>query len=302
MHTVGDVLGERSFLVALAVSFVGALLLRAVGQRLASPLPAGGAVVAIASAAGLVAGDVVPDGAGWLVIGVLLLAVGAGAHRRPLRIVSTVVLVAGAGCVAVAATRVDHHVWVGVLVTVATVGGALGAARLDAAGMHLGTGPLLFAITVGGVFVCVPDTEQAIPVMAAALGLLVVLWPPVRIRLGDAGAAAVVGIALWTAAVGGTGRAGSVVGAIGCLGVFVTAPAVDAWLQRPSRRPSARATTGELATPVAALTLAVVHVLLVLFCARVAGFRSSALAAGFLVLLAHGVAAFTLVRTRRTAR
>jgi hypothetical protein len=302
MHAVGDVLGERSFLVALAVSFVGALLLRAVGPRVASPLPAGGAVVAVATAAGLVAGDVVPGGAGWLVIGVLLLAAGAGAHRGPLRIVSAVVLAAGAGCVAVAATQVDHHVWVGVLVTVATVGGALGAARLDAVGMRCGTGPLLFAITAGGIFVCVPDTEQAIPLMAAALGLLVVLWPPVRIRLGAAGAAALVGIALWTAAVGGTGRAGSVVGAIGCLGVFVTAPAVDAWLQRASTRPSDHPSTGEVATPVAALTLAVVHVLLVLFCARVAGFRSSALAAGMLVLLAHGVAAFTLVRTRRTAR
>ncbi len=302
MHAVGDVLGERSFLVALAVSFVGALLVRAAGQRVAAPLPAGGALVAIAAAAGLVAGDVVPAGAGWVVIGVLLLAVGAGARRRPLRIGSGVLLVAGAVCVAVAATRVDHHVWVGVLVTVATVGGALGAARLDAAGMHFGTGPLLFAISAGGVFVCVPDTEQAIPVMAAALGLLVVLWPPVRIRLGDAGAAAVVGIALWTAAVGGTGRAGSVVGAIGCLGVFVTAPAVDAWLQHVPARPSARPTTGDVATPGATLTLAVVHVLLVLFCARVAGFRSSALAAGALVLLAHGVAAVTLVKVWRAAR
>ena len=124
--------------------------------------------------------DVLPSGRGWLVGGLLLLAAGGYAVTRRPRLLGAAELVAGATGVAVAATRVDDHVWVGVLVGVATVGGALGAIRVDRAGARFGTGPLLVAITAAGVYVCVPDTEQAIPLMAGALGLVVVaLWPRV---------------------------------------------------------------------------------------------------------------------------
>lgn len=298
MHAVGDVLGERSFLVALAVALVGALTALTAARSLHRLLPVGGAVVVGATAAGLVAGDVVPSGTAWLVVGTLLMALGASAHRAGARLVGLVALAAGACSTAVAATRIDPRAWVGVVVVVTAVAGALGAGRLDASWARFGAGPALFAITAGGVFVCVPDTEQAIPLMAAAIGLLIALWPPVRVRLGAGGAAAVVGLVLWTAAVGGTGRAGSVVGGVGCLGVFVVAPAVDAWLQRTGARPWCSG-DGSIAD---ALILSTVHALLVLFCARVAGFRSSAPAAGVLVLLAYATAVLVLVTMRRPAR
>jgi hypothetical protein len=259
----------------------------------------GGLLVAAAAAVGLVVSDALAGGTRWLLAGSLILVLG-GSLRRALPAVGVVVLAAGAVGISYAAAVVDGTSWVRVLVIGATIAGALGAARVDRAYSRFGLGPWLFAVTAAGVFVCVPDTEQAIPLFAASLGVLVALRPPASLRLGDAGAAVGIGLVLWTAAVGGTGRAGSVVGAAGCLGMLVVAPVVDALLHDRRAGPA----RSEHANPDGArtVTVAVVHVVVVLFCARVAGFRSSAVVAGVLVVLALVTAGVVLAVASRRPR
>jgi hypothetical protein len=289
MDAVVDVLDEPSFHAALAISAAGALAVLAVVHwaHVRRPVPVGGLVVAAAAAVGLVVGDALAGGGGWLLVGGVLL-VGSGGvttRARTSAALATLLLLGGATCVAIAAAEVDGRTWVRALVLAATTVGALGASRVDRAGGRYGLGPLLFAMSATGVFVCVPDTEQAIPLFAAAVGVLLALRPPASIRLGGAGAAAATGLLLWTAAVGGNGRAGSVIGAAGCLGMLVVAPAVELALG------GARAARADLAAREAA-GLALAHAVVVLFCARVAGFQASAATATVLVLVAWGVAAW----------
>lgn len=301
MHAIADVVGEPAFLAALAVSLAGSLLVLVMvpaGVR-ERALPVGGLLVAGATAVGLVVSDALAGGTRWLLAGAIVLALGASLRRaRPA--VGVVVLVAGAVGISYAAAVVDGRTWVRVLVIGATTVGALGAARVDRAHSRFGLGPWLFAVTASGVFVCVPDTEQAIPLLAASLGVLVALRPPASLRLGDAGTAVGIGLVMWTAAVGGTGRPGSVVGAVGCLGVLVVAPLVDAFVSDRRAGPSGT----EHANPdgTRTVTLAVVHIVVVLFCARVAGFRSSAVVAGVLVVLALVAAGVVLAVASRRVR
>jgi hypothetical protein len=90
-----------------------------------------------------------------------------------------------------------------------------------------GLGPALVALGATGVFVCVPDTEQAMPVFGAAVGVAVVALLLGSPRLG-AGGVALVGIVLWAAAVGGSGRPGSIVGAFASVLVVALEPVVRA--------------------------------------------------------------------------
>jgi hypothetical protein len=298
MSKIVDVLENPAFVTAFVVAFAGALVVLFLSRRhdCRGPLPVGGWLIAGATFAGLVHSDALVGDRFWLAVGALLLAVAPATWL--LRFGSTahaVVLLAGAASVAVAAGSVDDRTWVRALVLAATAIGSLVASRIDRRYCRLGLGPVLFAITAVGVFACVPDTEQAIPLLAASGAALVALWPPVGLRLGASGAYLGVGLVVWTAAVGGVGRPGSVIGGIGCLGVFLFEPVTRALSGDRNRFARAPERTGEARDAVA---LAIVHVVTVLFCARVAGFQSSALPAAALVLLAcaSGVAALALVR------
>lgn len=89
-----------------------------------------------------------------------------------------------------------------------------------------GAGPFAFAIAAGGLFGCVPDTEEAwvllvVAVAAAALSLL----PLPRIQhLGAAGAMASTGVFVWIAAFDARGRPAAFVGAVTALGLLVWEP------------------------------------------------------------------------------
>ncbi len=293
MSAVVDVLAKPAFLTALAISAAGALVVLAVarGGNTARQYPIGGLLIVAATGAGLRRADAFAGGTSWLVVGSVSLALAPLACRRVHPAATAILLLAGATCVATAAAAVDDRTWVSALVVGATAVGAVGAARVDREGARFGLGPILFAATAAGVFVCVPDTEQAIPLLAASAGILVALWPPVCIRLGASGAFGAVGLVLWTAAVGGTGRPGSVVGAVGCLGMLVVAPAVDALVSTDAPRHGGSTSRGPRPE---AVRVVVLHVLVVLFCARVAGFQSAALPAAALVLMAFVVSGVAL--------
>ncbi len=306
MHAIADVISEPAFLGALAVSLGGSLLVLVLvlvpGGVRTRALPVGGLLIAAATAVGLVVSDALAGGTRWLLAGSLVLALG-GSVRRALPAVGIVVLAAGAVGISYAVAVVDGSTWVRVLVIGATTAGALGTARVDRTYARFGLGPWLLAVTAAGVFVCVPDTEQAIPLFAASLGLLVALRPPASLRLGSAGAAVGIGLVLWAAAVGGTGRPGSVVGAAGCLGMLVVEPVVEALLgARRVAPPGAAPARPDGPDGTRTLTVGVVHVVVVLFCARVAGFRSSAAVAGVLVTLALVAAGVLLAVAWRPRR
>jgi hypothetical protein len=104
--------------------------------------------------------------------------------------------------------------------------------------------------------------------VGAAIVLLLASFPTPLSSLGPEGAAASVGLLLWVAAADGRGRPGSIVGAVGTLGLLVVEPLVRRVLKPPRRR--ARRPENHLAT-VALVTLA--QGALALYAARVAGFE-----------------------------
>lgn len=232
-----------------------------------------------------------------LLLGLALLALAgalAGATERlhlPPAPAVAVLAVPGAWLVSNAA-GVDET-WPRLLV-VATIalGGALVAAA-DSDYRHLGLGPVLVLVSMAGAYSTVPDTERAVIVFGAAVPLAVLGWPWPLASLGRSGASAAVGLLAWVAVTDGSARAGSTVGAIACLGVLLIEPVARMLPNAGKREPAPTATAGAgdgLAAWRTALPVIVLHLLLVIIAARIAGFRSSALEAaaiaGFALMVA----------------
>jgi hypothetical protein len=158
---------------------------------------------------------------------------------------------------------------------------ALLVADFDSRHGRRGLAPGLLAISAAGVYLTVPDTEQAMVLLGAAVPVAVLAWPWAGARLGRAGAYASAGLFLWTVAAGGFARPSSIVGGAASLALLVAEPL--------GRMLSARQ-FGAIdglpnrwwVTPI----VAVVQAGLVLVAARVAGLRDSLAAA---VLLAGGM-------------
>jgi hypothetical protein len=124
---------------------------------------------------------------------------------------------------------------------------------------------LLFAVTAAGVWVTVPDTEEAL-VFLGAMAVPTLLAFPFRVgRLGPIGAHVLPAMTIWVAAWGGRGREGSIVGAIAGLGMLVAAP-----LAALAARKSSVAVNGG-----AGVMLLILHAVLVGVVTRVAGIREA---------------------------
>jgi hypothetical protein len=139
---------------------------------------------------------------------------------------------------------------------------------------------LLATITAGGVYGTAPDTEHARALVGGTLAAAPLGADP-RAAAGSAGAASLAGLVAWTAAVDGQGRAGAVVGAMACAGVFALAPVVR-WF---------RART---------IVVVGVHIGVVLVASRVAGLEQGGGAAGAIVVLAYAGAVAILAAARST--
>lgn len=142
---------------------------------------------------------------------------------------------------------------------------------------------LLFAISIVGVWVTVPDTEEVLVLLGAITAPSLAVWPLGLGRLGPIGAYALGGLFMWVIAWGGRGRPGSIVGAAAALGMLLAAP-VAAWIARKGA-----VTRGGWVGP----SLLVLHALVVAVVARIAGAKTDALDAAVVVLPA--VTAATLV-------
>ncbi len=235
--------GFRAALIAGAVAAVavGGLAVAFRRSRRGALLP----VVGIAGvAAALIGLDREPNAvSGWtrLVLALIVLAAGGLATsvlRLPLPVA---VLAAVPGAVLLASTPAvsDNDIsWVPRLAFAATALGAALVADFDRENARGGLAPVLVAVTALGVYGTVPDTEQAAALVGATIPIAVLGWPKPLASLGAPGAFAMVGLVVWTAAVGGRGRPGAIVGAIACLGVMLVEPAVRRlFVRRPPRPP-----------------------------------------------------------------
>jgi hypothetical protein len=221
----------------------------------------------------------------WLLLGAGLAGWTAGRlldDRSTGAVVGAVAAVPGAALIATSSSLDDVAVWVRLLVVLVAVGAGPWVEwweRCD--GDHV-PGLVLLAISVIGVWSTVPDTERTLNLLGAIAPCAVVAWYPRLWRLGPA-APALMALVVWVAAQDGAGRPGSVVGAVGTLGVLLAGPAVATAVHATSewRRP-ARVDT-ELAV------LLTVHAVCAMWAARVAGLSESSTTA--LVLVAPALAA-----------
>jgi hypothetical protein len=188
---------------------------------------------------------------------------------RPLALLGLVVTIPGA-------TMLTHHSglpaqhWVAPLVVLTTVIGGTLVADFDRRHAKRGWAPVLFAVTVVGMYFTVPDTEVALVLLGAALPLVFLGWPVALTSIGSVGAYPAVGALAWTAAFEGLGRPSAIVAGVACLGLFVVEPMSRLVL-------GMKRTIFDMLPPRwwLAMPIAVVHLLLVFVAARVAGLRTS---------------------------
>lgn len=261
---------SSGFLVALltasAVSLLAVVLAR--GRLRSAAL---GLAAVVGAVAGLAAEGVLP---GALILAVLLLAAAALAARgHPFAVSAAALLPGGVVLVTLAASGTPG--WARALVFVAVLVASPAGETVDNRFALLTFA--LIAFSSLGVYGTVPDTEQARSVVGAFLPVAAVAFVSHRSPEG-AGPSVSVALLAWVGLVGGIGRPGSVVGAIGCLGVLALGPL--------TRRSSP-------------LRLIAVHVVVVVLASRVAGLRQSAWAALAIALPVIVIAALVLLAGER---
>jgi hypothetical protein len=279
LRPVHELLNDNSFLVAVAAGLILGALAWLFARR-SRPILGYACVAVLATLAGYRVGHRLPAA---LVVGLALLALGDWiSRRRRSWLVRTVVLVPGAVAVGVALPD-GFGFRLGAAVALATLIAAplvVVSARRDPRLVAV-----LFAVSAVGLYACVPDTEHARTLMGGLLAAGLLAADPELAM--TPGVSALTGLFVWTAAFGGHGRTGSVVGGIACLGVLVLAP-LAGWSRR-RRAPRS--------------VLLLTHVSYVAYVARVAGFRQTAWAAAALAVPATLAAwAVLVVTTRRDRR
>jgi hypothetical protein len=288
---------DRDFHSAFIVAAIAAVVVGIAALIHGSPLPLGGLVAAGALVYALqeTRPTEVPD---EVLIGVGLLAVASlvtfGNQILPLHAIAAL---PGALLVGSSLPGVPFD-WTQPFVVVAIVVAAPLVVDFDRAFARTAWAGPLIAVSAFGVWACVPDAERSIPLVAATLPLLVLAWPRPLATLGPPGAYALVGLFVWIAAVEGRGRAGSIIGAVGCLGVLLVEPLVRRMIPLGGRR--MKSSRGELTT--ARVATGVLHVGVVFVCARVAGFRSSASEAAMITAVTLIAAAIVLAAWRLRQR
>jgi hypothetical protein len=272
--------GLRAGLLALALGAAAGVVWHLVRRR---SFPGAGLLLVAATAWGLHEAVTLPMG---LVQGLAALA-GAGliaAFVPAPRIVGPMLAIPGAWILASRGDLVEAE-WIRILVIVATVVGGTLAADFDRRFGPAGFPPVLFAVSVVGVYFSVPDTEQASVLLGAGLPMVLLGWPRALAGLGSAGAYAATGLLAWTTVAGGWARPSSIVGGIACLGLLVVEPLARA--VRPSVSSvldtAARRWWGMV--PVAAA-----HLLLVFVASRWAGLQPTVDRAAVIVTVELGLA------------
>jgi hypothetical protein len=207
---------------------------------------------------------------------------------RPLLLVGLVVTIPGAVMLTHGTGLPPEH-WIAPLVVVATVVGGTLVADFDDRHVKRGWAPVMFAVTVVGMYFTVPDTEVALVLLGATLPLVFLGWPVPLASIGAVGAYPAVGALAWTAAYEGLGRPSAIVAGVACLGLFVVEPVSRIVLGFKRTIFDALPKRWWLAIPVA-----VGHLALVFVAARVAGLRQG-VGQATLIVVAEGVTAVAVL-------
>jgi hypothetical protein len=307
-NAILSALRDPGFAAGVAFAFVAFAVVAA--ATLAMPrggrdvvVPVGGLCFVAASLLALLRNEGVSDRLVW---GIAAL-VGAGAVSSLARgrlpggatLLGAALAVPGAWLV-VHAEPIQPIGWIQLLLGVGiVVGGAL-AADFDRRWRRVGAPPVLLAISLFGVYVTVPDTEQALVVLGASLPLALpgaIGWPRALNSLGSAGAFGAVGLLAWTVGAGGAARHSAIVGGLACLGLFVVEPVGRALAGGRSR--ILGAVPDRRIWALAAVAAG--HLALVYVCARMAGLRDTVAVAGWIAggALLLAVAALSLGEPNR---
>lgn len=216
-------LTSTEFFSAIAIGAIGVIGVMIWAAATRRPFPVGGLVLTACIAIAVGLNSVIPVG---IVLALILLALaGITPARSPFTTMAALI----PGAVVLVAIQISNaEATASGLVLAAVVPlGALVAAFDDRHASNTIATPLL-AISIGSVFLTVPDTEVAVLAAGAAL-LWILAGPPGRLaRLGRSGAFAAVGMVLWIVATGGSARPMSLVAGIATLGVLVVEPIVVA--------------------------------------------------------------------------
>ncbi len=268
--------GLRLGLSALAAGWVLFLIAR----RRRAPLPVGGLLVAGASIGGLY---LVGEAVDALFPGLLLIVVGAALPRlvdMP-RWAQPLAVVPGAVWFAVG-TNVPEPGWVRVLVAVLIPLAGFLITDFELRHDGMGLGQIFFSLSVLGVFLAVPDTEEALVLTAVSLAVALAAWPKAVVSLGPEGAYAAVAVFLWVTAVGGSARPASIVGASGCLALLLLEPVLVALDSR-----TVRLVTWVAPNWLGAVAASIPQFVLVALCSRVAAHRREEMLSLLIVTLVY---------------
>jgi len=212
--------GLRLGVLALALGWA----VRFATGRYRPAMPIAGLLIAIATIGGLYLvaeplGPAVPALAA-IAFGVLIVRL----TRAPAW-VQILAAVPGSVWLGFGATVTDLT-WVRVLMAVLIPVGGFLINDFETRNQRLGLGVIYFTLAVLGTFAAVPDTEQALVLMAVAMPITLLAWPKVAVSLGTEGSFVAVGVLLWVAAAGGGGRPPSIAGSAACLGLLLLEPII----------------------------------------------------------------------------
>lgn len=265
-------MGARFGVVALAAGILAGWVWRRWRDE---PAPVAGILFVAASLAGLATVRPVPPSG---LTGLALLALAGSIFRSTRRITALPALVAAPGAWLVAFdTNLPGPEWVRWLAFASIAAGAPLAASFDREHWRTMLGPVLFAVSVAGVFATVPDTEEARLLLGAIALIAVLAWPFRLATLGVIGSHVAVGLLIWVAVIGGEGRSASVIGASGCLAILAL-------------EPIARSLPGSARARIPSTMSIMLHLAVVYVASRVAGLRTdpleAALATGAALIVA----------------
>ncbi len=283
-----ELVDQEGFTTAILVGLLlaGALfvLWRVLGRR--HPIRLGGVAFCLGAVSTSLATDGRVDGTVAMIIGLpLLAAAGAATRARRWRFAArTLVLLPGAAVVGIGVAA-ESGWWMAPILVGFVLLGAAAITDPRTPPSFDSVGPILLAITLLGIYACVPETEDAAIVLGVALPLVLVAWPVRAVELGRGGSAACVGVMAWLAGAGGSARHGSVIGALACIGLLGSVPLLAA-LDR--RFGPTRASSLSLEVPTQVVLL-VVDLFVVAICSRVAGRQSSVWTSGLIAIVALAV-------------
>jgi len=214
VHTVGvpsretlEAFASDEFLTGLAYG-IGALILGLVvaylwRRRCNTPAPVVGLLLTGGALAGLSATRGLPSD---LWIGLVLLAVAGGLYpwARRVPLLAAVVAIPGAWWVT-QVVELPGARWVPWLLFAWIVLGAPLVTSFDRHFQDRGYGPVLVAISIAGMFVTLPDTEEILVVFGVAVALVFLAWPKVFGSLGAVGIYPLLGVLAWVIAFGREG-------------------------------------------------------------------------------------------------